>query len=123
MRKEYVEPNQFYGMSRHFVWMIPLADLLLFTLVGLALAIVVRWGTWGRMIALRTLGTLALLPLVWSAFPRIYGAAGLLLASGVMARLVPALHRRAGGFARIVRLSFPAAIGLVVILGAWCWAD
>ena len=72
--------------------------------------------------ALRALGTLAILPVFWSAFPRIYGPAGLVLAMGVAATLVPALERGAGGFARIVRLSFPVALGFVIILAGWCWA-
>ena len=56
---------------------------------------------------------LTLLAPFWAAFPRIYGLAGLLLALGVATRLVPVLERRAAGFRRLVRLSFPVLAGLV----------
>jgi arylsulfatase A-like enzyme len=122
LRKHYVDLNHFYGMSRHFVWLIPLADSLMFVALGLVLSLVIRWGARGRRMAPRALGTLALLPPFLAAFPRIYGAAGVLLAMGVAARMVPALELRAAGFARMVRLSFPVAACLLVFLAGSCWA-
>ena len=121
IRKRFFDPNHFYGMSDQFIWLIPCGDLLIFLVVGLFLCLVVRWGRRGERLAPRVLATLALLPIFWTAFPRIYGAAGLLLALGVATRLVPALERRGAGFARVVRLSFPAAICLLAILAASCW--
>jgi arylsulfatase A-like enzyme len=121
LRKRYVDPNHFYGMSRHFTWLIPLAYCLLFLVVGLVLALIFCSGARGRRMAPRALAALALLPPFLVAFPRIYGAAVLLLATGVAARIVPALERRAGGFARTVRLTFPIAVCLVMILAASCW--
>jgi arylsulfatase A-like enzyme len=123
VRKRYVDLNHFYGMSRDFVWLVPLIDLLLFVVLGFVLSLLVRCGSRGQEIAPRVLGTLALLPLFWSAFPRIYGGAGLLLAMGAAAWLVPALERRSAGFARMVRLTFPIALCVLVILGATCWAS
>ncbi|HZW29171.1 MAG TPA: sulfatase, partial [Isosphaeraceae bacterium] len=122
LRKRYADLNHFYGMSDQFVWLVPLGDLLIFVVVGLVLSLVVRCGMRGRRRATRVLATLALLPLLWAAFPRIFGAALLLLAMGVAAWLVPALERRAAGFARLVRLSFPVAAGLLLILAGSCWA-
>ena len=34
LRKELFDPNQLYGMSRHFVWLIPLTNLGLFLVLG-----------------------------------------------------------------------------------------
>src|SRR5262249_51527221 len=68
------------------------------------------------------LSTLTVLPAVWAAFPRIFGPAGVLLAIGLTAQLVPMLERHAAGLGRLVRLSFPAVIGLVVIVAASHWA-
>jgi arylsulfatase A-like enzyme len=123
VRKCYFDSAHFYRMSRHFVWLVPLADLLLFVVVGLILAVVVRCGARGQRMAPLALGTLALLPPFWAAFPRIYGAAGLLVAMGAAARLVPAVERRGAGFARVVRLSFPAAACLLMIVAGSCWAS
>ena len=67
------------------------------------------------------MGTLAFLPPFWAAFPRIHGPALLLLAAGLSARFVRALERRALGLGRLVRLTFPIAAGLVVILAAAYW--
>ena len=48
-----------------------------------------------------------MLPPIWAVSNRIIGPAGFLIALGVAARLVPALERRATGFQRLVRVSFP----------------
>ncbi len=122
LRKRYVDLNHFYGMSRHFVWLVPLVDLLIFVVIGLVLSLVARCGVRGQRIAPRVLGTLTLLPLFWSAFPRVYGPASLLLSMGMASSLVPALERRRAGFGRMVRLSFPIAGCLLVVLAASCWA-
>jgi arylsulfatase A-like enzyme len=72
------------------------------------------------MVAVRIVATLALIPPFWTAFPRIYGAAGLLLTTGLAVWLVPALERRGAGLARVIRLTFPAALGLLLVLAASC---
>jgi arylsulfatase A-like enzyme len=122
LRKRYVDLNHFYGMSGQFVWLVPLVDLLIFVVIGLILSLVARCGTRGERMASRALATLALLPLFWSAFPRVFGGASLLLAMGLAAWIIPALERRAAGFRRMVRLSFPCAACLFMALAASCWA-
>ena len=122
LRKHTVDLNQFYWMSRHFVWLIPLTDLLIF----LALGLVAGAGGPGLAspgkLALRGCSArLTLLPLFWAAFPRIYGLAGFILALGVAARLVPVLERHAAGFRRCVALSFPVLAGLMPLLAASVW--
>src|SRR4051794_29027305 len=61
LRKQVLEPNKFYGMSRHFVWMIPLINLGIFLAAGLLLCLVVlghrRRGRW---VAARGLAALTL---------------------------------------------------------------
>ncbi len=99
VRKHTLDLNHFYWMSRHFVWLIPLTNLLIFLAAGAVLA-PLAWlgGRRGRWLAARLLCALTLLPLVWAAFPWIYGPAGLLLSLGIAARLVPALARARPGF-------------------------
>jgi arylsulfatase A-like enzyme len=119
LRKRALDSNHLYWMSRHFLWLVPLANLLIFLGVGVLIGLAIRWGgRRGRWLAPRLLCTMAWLPPLWTAFPRIYGPAGFLLAAGLAARLVPALERRAAGFRRVVRVSFPVAAGLVPALAA-----
>src|SRR5207237_1790125 len=65
LRKHTVDLNQFYWMSRHFVWLIPLTNLLIFLVLGLALAVLtVCWPRRGSWLGARLLCALALLPLL-----------------------------------------------------------
>ncbi len=122
LRKQAVDPNHFYGMSRHFVWLIPLTNLLIFLLLGMVLSLlVVNRSRRGRWLAARLLGALTLLAPFWAAFPRIYSFAGLILVLGASTRLVPAVERRAAGCRRLVQLSFPVLAGLVAVLAATLW--
>jgi hypothetical protein len=121
LHKRYVDIDNFYGMGRHFVWLVPSVNLLIFVVLGVILSWVVRLGARGQKVATRALGTLALIPPFWAVFPRIYGVAGLLLMMGVAAKLVPALERRAAGFSRVIRLTFPLAFCLLMALAASCW--
>ena len=93
VRKRYLDPNHFYGMSRDFTWLVPLADCVLFLGMGLVLALIFCLGGRGRRMAPRALAALCYSPPFLVAFPRIYGGALLLLAMGVAARMVPALER------------------------------
>ena len=56
LRKHTVDLNQFYWMSRHFVWLIPLTNLLIFLGLGLVLAAVTLiWPRRGGGISARLL--------------------------------------------------------------------
>ena len=121
LHKQYFDRNQFYGKSMQFAWLIPLANLLLFLVAGSALSPIIRLGARARRVAIRFLATLALLPPLLAAFPRIHGAALLVLAVGAAVRLVPLIERRPAGFARLVRLSFPGAACVFLILVASSW--
>ena len=120
VRKSTFDVNHLYGMTHHFVWLIPLIDLALFLGLGSILAVVAgirpRRGSW---LAARLLGAMTPLPAVMIAFPKIYGPAWLLVMLGIAARLVPVLERNARGFRRLVRRSFPVVAGAVPVLAAW----
>jgi arylsulfatase A-like enzyme len=119
VRKRMVDRNHLYWMSRHFIWLTPLANLVIFVAVGVILSLLVVCGRRrGRWLVARLMGTLTLLPPLWAAFPLIYGPAGFLVAMGAAAQLVPAVERHAVGFRRLVRVSFPVIAGLVPILAA-----
>jgi arylsulfatase A-like enzyme len=122
LRKHTFDTNHLYLMSRHFVWLIPVTNLLIFLVVGMLSSLVVLWwrpsGCW---LALRLLCALSLLPPLWAAAPRIFGPAGFLVALGISAWLVPALERRAARFGVLVRFSFPCIVGLVLMLAVSPW--
>ena len=114
LRKQMFDPNHLYGMSRHFVWLIPLTNLCVFLALGaLGCVVGLAWPRRGRWLLIACLCALALLPMLLVAFPRIYSLAWLVVALGVAARLVPLLERNARVFRRFVRVSFPLALGIV----------
>jgi arylsulfatase A-like enzyme len=116
VRKKYFDADRFYGMSAQFIWLVPLVSALFFSVLGVALSQAVRWGASAQKIATRALATLALVPLFWAIFPRIYGAAGFLLMLGVALRLVQVIERHARGFGRVVRFSFAGGLCLLFVL-------
>jgi arylsulfatase A-like enzyme len=122
LRKQRFDLNPLYRMSRHFVWLIPLTNLSVFLVLGLfGGLIVLAWPRRGRWLFSRLLCALTVLPVLLVAFPRIYGAAWLIVASGVAARLVPRLERHGRILRRCVLLSFPAAVAITSITGASMW--
>ncbi len=124
LRKHTVDLNHFYGMSRQFVWLIPLTNLAIFLVLGVMISLPVLCGhRRGRWLAARLLCGLTWLPLVWVAFPQIYGPAGFLLVLGIAALLTPVLERHAIGFQRLVRISYPVVAGVVAILAASLWGE
>jgi arylsulfatase A-like enzyme len=124
LRKHTVDSNHFYWMSRHFVWLIPLTNLVVFLLLGVVLSLLVTLRhPSGRWFAARLLCALTLLPPVWAGLPEIYGPAGLLLVLGVATRLVPVLEVHAARFRRLMLVSFPVVAGVVLILAAAPWID
>lgn len=122
-RKQYFDINRLYGMSRHFVWLAPLADLAVFVGLGLVFWLAsLRFTVRAPWLARRLLGVLVFLPAFWGAFPRVYGVAGVILFLGVAAWLVPALERRGTGFRRLVWRTFPVVVAAVVALAGSVFA-
>jgi arylsulfatase A-like enzyme len=119
VRKHTFDPNHLYGMSRHFPWLIPLADLCLFLAAGAIGCIVVLVAPRvGRWLVARGLCGLVLWPMALVAFPRIYSLALLAVVLGVASRLVPVFERKPRAFRQIVLYSFPMLVSLILILAA-----
>jgi arylsulfatase A-like enzyme len=123
VRKRFFDTNQLLGMSRHFIWLVPLTDLLVLLLIGLVgcLVAILRPAS-GRWAVVRTLCALTLLPMLLVAFPQVYGLAWLLVAVGISARLVPILERHGFPFRRVALYSAPILAGTVAALAAVPWA-
>ncbi len=123
VHKRFFDTNQLLGMSRHFIWLVPLADLLVLLLVGLVgcLVVILR-PAGGRWAVARTLCALTLLPMLLVAFPKVYGLAWLLVALGMSSRLVPILERYGAAFRRVVLYSAPILAGTLAALAAVPWA-
>ena len=93
VRKARFDDNHLYGMSRHFVWLIPATNLGLFLLMGLVGWLVIRarprTGWWT---VARCLSAGVLLPAFLVALPRIYSLAWVAVTLGIAMRLVPVLE-------------------------------
>jgi arylsulfatase A-like enzyme len=122
LRKHTIDLNQFYWMSRHFVWLIPLTNLFVFAGLGLVFSILALGGAASHRIAVRFLCTLTLLPPLLAAFSRIYGIAWVVLAWGIACVLVPALGFHGAAFKKCVRLSFPILAVVTPVVAGAVWA-
>ncbi len=122
IRKQVYDPDHLYKLSRHFVWLTPISNLCVFLAVGFAGSCLrLVWPGCGRWLVTRALGAMTLLPSKLVAFPRIYSLAWMVLALGLGMRLVPLIERNCRGFRRLVVVSLPAALAVVVSMGAWLW--
>jgi arylsulfatase A-like enzyme len=122
VRKRTIDPNHLYQMSRHFVWLIPLANLCLFLSLGVVLQLLLlAWPRRVSWLAPRLFGAQTLLPPLLVGLPWIHSLAWLVVTLGVSARLVPTLERHAARCRRLLRVSFPIVAGLVSIMAAMLW--
>ncbi len=111
-------PMDALRINRHFAWMIPVSDVLIFVVVGLLIAILGRfqrglahWLAWRLPVGLLVL-TLLL------SIEGMYASASLILACGLASKTGPWISRRADRFGRLVRLSVPVmVVGLIVLTG------
>ncbi len=114
-----IASHQPYATTRHFLWMAPLSNLLLFSAIGLFLASATRfWSRHGGRVSSRLVCFLAILPALLWISPRLYLWASALLACGMTARLVPILERRPTEVRRWLLLSFPVLLGVVLVSGS-----
>jgi arylsulfatase A-like enzyme len=108
--------HRIYAMNRHFIWMAPLSNLLLFSGMGLFLALATKfWPRRGGWLAPRLVCFSAILPVLIVMNPRIYPEAWAILALGITSRLGPILERRRAEVQRWLMLSFPALLGGVLV--------
>jgi hypothetical protein len=71
LRKRLFDMNQLYGMSRHFVWLIPITNVCIFVALGsLGSMIVLAWAQRGRWLLSRACCAVTLLPIFLIAFPQ-----------------------------------------------------
>ena len=112
IRKEMFDANQLYGISHHFIWLIPLTNLGVFLALGFSgwMAGLI-WPRSVRWLLTRILCTLVLLPMPLIAFPRIYTAAWLVLTLGLATRLVPRLEINTGQFSEVCSGKSPSGSG------------
>jgi hypothetical protein len=118
LRKQMLDSDHLYRMSRHFVWLIPLSNLCVFFTLGfLGYGIILISPRRGRWLFNRGLCALLILPSVLVAFPRVYGLAWLVVALGMATRVVPLIERHGLRLRRFIQLSLPVAVTTVAILG------
>ncbi len=112
--------GRLYQMSRHFFWLIPVTNLIVFLFLGLLLAFLARlWPRFGGWLSIRWLSALALLPPLLVAVPEIHTGAWFILAWGVAIQLTPFLEHHAEGFRRLVLYSLPVLAAVVLTLAGW----
>jgi len=114
--------HRLYLMSRHFVWLVPLSNLMLFSGIGVLLAVATKlWTRRGGWISSRILCAGAVLPALMVAGPQIHTESWLILALGIASRLVPWLERPAARRRRWVMLNFPCLLGSVFVMAGFVW--
>jgi arylsulfatase A-like enzyme len=122
VRKRLFDADQFFKMSRQFIWLVPLANMIIFLVLGVLGSIVIAlWPKRGRWLVIRALAALGVLPMLLVAGPRIFSLAWLVVALGIAAHVVPLMERRARLFWRVVVGTLPAALTVVAILAASLW--
>ncbi len=120
LRKRVIGANRFFGMSRHFVWLIPVTNLLIFLGLGLVLSLLVVWRpSSGRRLRARLLCASTLLPSLLVAVPEVYFLAWLIFTVGLASWLVPVLEPHAARLQRWAKISLPV-LGCLVAVSAGC---
>ena len=118
--KQVLDSNHLYRMSRHFIWLIPLANLCVFLTLGLCGSASFCFGGRGVGCSRADSVALVMLALVLVAFPRVYTLAWLVVAS-----VWPFGSFRSSSacpcFRRFILVAFPRPSRGVAILGGSLW--
>ena len=109
-----------YTMSRHFVWLVPLANLLFFFGIGALMALATkRWPRRGGWLSPRILCACAILPTLMVAGPRIYAEVWSIVSMGIASRLVPRLERHATSLRWSLLKTLPCLFALVLVMAGF----
>jgi arylsulfatase A-like enzyme len=124
VRKWGFDPNELYGTSRDFVWLVPVTNLIVFVGLGVSGWLVSRlWPNAGWRLLSTGSCALLILPATLVAFPRLYGLAWLAVTLGISVHVVPLLERRAARVRQVVVLTWPLVVGIVLCLASSFWID
>ena len=112
--------ERLYLMTRHFVWLVPLINLMLFFGFGLLLNLAIRrWPRRAVWLSPRVIVAAAILPALALVGRKIYLEAWLLVAVGLAFRIAPVLERNLVHWRRWLALSVPVLLGLVLLQAIW----
>jgi arylsulfatase A-like enzyme len=112
--------NRLYLMTRHFVWLVPVVNALLFLAFGVLFALVTwRWPRRGGWLSRRLILMWAVLPTVLLLAHGIYAEARLILAMGIAVWLGPILERALADSRRWLLWSGSLLVAAVLIQGSW----
>ena len=106
-----------YQLSRHFVWVVPLSNLLMFFVAGLFLAAATKlWPRPAGWFSPRLICAVGLMPAFMIAMPQIYPWAWFFVGLGIAMHVVPWLERPLNCWRRWLALSFPGLLALVSVV-------
>ncbi len=115
--------RRLYLMPRHFIWLTPLVNLLLFLGLGLILAaLTMIWPRLGGKSGARLICACAILPTLMIAAPWIYPEAWFVLALGIASWCAPLLERRAPAARWRMVQTFPVLLAVDVALASFVFA-
>jgi len=107
-------------VSRHFLWLSPLSNLLFFAGMGVLSAVAVKLSPRAAgWFSPRLICAFTGLPMLMAAGPRIYPEAWFLVALGIAVQLVPILARHTAGLRRRLLWTFPFMVGSVLLLASY----
>jgi arylsulfatase A-like enzyme len=111
--------HRLYLISRHFVWLTPLVNLLLMFSLGLCLALLaLAWPRFGGWIGPRLIGAFAILPILMVASPLIFPEAWFILALGAASLSVPLVERRPAVVRWRMVQTFPVLLAVDLLLAS-----
>jgi arylsulfatase A-like enzyme len=112
--------QRLYLMTRHFVWLVPLINMVLFLGIGGSLILAMRlWPRRAGWLSPRLIIATAILPVLTLAGRKIYLEAWLLVALGLAFRIAPLLERHSARWRRRLVLSLPVLLWLVLLQAGW----
>jgi arylsulfatase A-like enzyme len=118
--KNVLGPGFMYLMTRQFVWLVPLTNLLLFLIAGLVLAAMARpWPRLASWLGPRFFLTTAIMPALLVGGRQIYSPAWLALAAGIAVQVVPRLERISLDWQWWGRRTFPFLLGSIPAVAAF----